>query len=128
MVLDPTEKWAYFEKRWKPEWVVNAKETMQKLWQSYSNMSVAPARFVVPEETHATKFMAWMNDGDDLVPSDELEQYVNEPRIKRISNGHKIDVTAWWLEQRNRLPTLARMALNILCIPAMSSEAERVFS
>jgi len=36
----------------------------------------------------------------------------------------------WWLkkEQRERLPDLSKMAINIFSIPAMSSEPERVFS
>lgn len=93
MVLDPTEKWAYFERRWKPEWVTEAKLTMQRLWHSYSSMTVAPIRLAALEETHATtEFMAWMEDDDDLVPLDELKQYVNEPRIQRKSNDHIIDV------------------------------------
>ncbi len=36
----------------------------------------------------------------------------------------------WWLkrEQRERLPKLLRMAINIFSIPAILSEPERVFS
>jgi hypothetical protein len=36
----------------------------------------------------------------------------------------------WWLEptQRTRFPALSKMAIDVLSIPAMSAEAERLFS
>jgi hypothetical protein len=34
----------------------------------------------------------------------------------------------YWLEKEAQWPELARMAFDFLCIPAMSSECERVFS
>lgn len=50
---------------------------------------------------------------------------VSEPAIL-------IDIPAlqWWLDaqQRTRWPMLSHLAVNVLSIPAMSAEAERVFS
>ena len=56
-----------------------------------------------------------------------MEQYLaNEAPV----NIGKISAREWWLSapQRAQVPLLSRMAINLLSIPAMSSEAERVFS
>ena len=40
------------------------------------------------------------------------------------------DVRKWWMElrQKSDFPNLSRMALNILSIPAMAADPERLFS
>jgi hypothetical protein len=55
---------------------------------------------------------------------DEYEVYCREP-VMMISNPLK-----WWLElaQRRRFPNLSLMAIDILSIPPMSAETERLFS
>ena len=52
----------------------------------------------------------------------ELEAYFKEP--PKICK----DPIAWWAEREKEFPRLSRMAFDILSIPAMSSEPERVFS
>lgn len=56
---------------------------------------------------------------------DELDQYLTEPCLKKIST-----VIGWWQDQtqKSRFPLLFLMAIDIFSIPAMSSEPERVFS
>jgi hypothetical protein len=56
---------------------------------------------------------------------DEYIQYISSPRIQNIK-----DPRAWWLEptQRTTYPNLSKMALDLLSIPAMSAEVERLFS
>ena len=38
------------------------------------------------------------------------------------------DVVAWWVGMKETYPVLARMAFDVLAIPPMSDECERVFS
>jgi len=56
---------------------------------------------------------------------DEYKSFTAEPPVA-------IDCSplAWWLreEQQQRYPRLSKMAVDILSIPAMSAEPERVFS
>lgn len=56
---------------------------------------------------------------------DEYEAYTSQTPIP-------IDCSplTWWLrdEQRERYPRLSKMAIDILSIPAMSADPERVFS
>ena len=39
VVLNPAYKWKYFEKHWalKPEWLTEAKQAFQELWEQYKN-------------------------------------------------------------------------------------------
>ena len=72
-------------------------------------------------------FLAWEDEQEDLeLPTlfDEYQSYIAAPRIKAK------DVRKWWLEdtQQTLYPNLSKMALDLLSIPAMSAEPERLFS
>jgi len=57
---------------------------------------------------------------------DEYRDYTDQP----LYDIGKMSALVWWGQepQRKRWPRLSLMALDILSIPAMSDEAERVFS
>jgi hypothetical protein len=58
--------------------------------------------------------------------ADEFEDYNSQ----ELYNLGKKGALAWWYQdtQRQRWPRLSLMAIDILSIPAMSDEPERVFS
>jgi hypothetical protein len=60
------------------------------------------------------------------VDFDELDQYLSTPTVTNLS----LKPISWWLEptQQSTFPNLSRMAIDILSIPAMSAEPERLFS
>ncbi|KAF5367541.1 hypothetical protein D9758_003818 [Tetrapyrgos nigripes] len=53
---------------------------------------------------------------------DELDRYLS------MDIEATKDVLGWWYEKRKNFPTLYRMALDYLTIPATSTDVERVFS
>jgi hypothetical protein len=57
--------------------------------------------------------------------SDEYTRYCDSPPLPDIE-----DARQWWQEttQQRNFPYLSKMALDILSIPAMSTEPERIFS
>ena len=59
--------------------------------------------------------------------SDEFNRFINGDPIPLPKGQTSLQ---WWLELARRLayPSLSRMAIDILSIPAMSAEPERVFS
>ena len=50
-------------------------------------------------------------------------RYRNEPLLSEDKNA--LD---WWRSKEEDFPTLARLAKKYLCVPATSTQAERVFS
>ena len=53
----------------------------------------------------------------------ELENYRKEPKL-----DEDIDAIEWWKARRFQYPTLIQLVRKYLCIPATSTQAERVFS
>ena len=54
----------------------------------------------------------------------ELKQYIDEesPAVDDIS------ALKWWKEHHSRFPTIAKLAMKLLCIPATSTPSKRLFS
>jgi hypothetical protein len=132
LVLDPKNKWAYIEKNWPAGWHSGAKQQMQAFWTSkYKPAESATEGLVdIPASTKNTNsFKLWRQgiqeeQAQDNGPKDEYAQYCQTPR------EYPKDARQWWMErtQQMKYPNLARMALNVLSIPAMSDEPERLFS
>ena len=58
---------------------------------------------------------------------DELTKYERAP-IVSVRDNKNFDRIDWWKANRHVYPVLVSMAFNILAIPCMSAELERVFS
>jgi hypothetical protein len=54
---------------------------------------------------------------------DELEHYLASKRDAVVGN-----VLQWWLDRRAQYPVLSALALQMLAVPASSSDCERFFS
>ncbi|KAM3497415.1 hypothetical protein MY10362_009233 [Beauveria mimosiformis] len=133
MILHPSRRIGYLKHNWDKAWVRPAMQAVKQLWcdfkaQDHDSLPAPHDEFV---GTSAGSLEAF-----DLIASklrnfprpqcrDEYEEYTSEPAIL-------IDIPAlqWWLDaqQRTRWPRLSQLAVNVLSIPAMSAEAERVFS
>ena len=116
------------------EWVTAAMLLVRQLWlQNYKSLALQPPTtpFPSPQKSNLSttgrsfKKVRLMESGSHDI--DELERYLRwlikndgEPPIDQLVN--------WWSMARSLYPTLSRMALDTLSIPAMSAECERVFS
>ncbi|KAJ6439010.1 hypothetical protein O9K51_08414 [Purpureocillium lavendulum] len=105
IVLHPSHKWHYINENWKKEWAESSKKLIDKLWDEYK-----PVELPLPLEgapTTTNEFLNWRNKHlrPTLIP-DEYEQET----------------------QQKNYPSLSKMAVDILSIPAMSAEPERLFS
>ena len=126
LVLDPSIKWTYFEEAWEP-WVADSKKKMSGFWQRLykpENALVNPLHRV--NKAGQSGISQYRQRYTLKVSSDEYEMYC-QANLVNIDNRRPID---WWLEegQQQAYPNLARMAVNVLSIPAMSDEPERLFS
>lgn len=59
-------------------------------------------------------------------PIDEIQQYLNSFVI--VPETGKIDLCQYWYENRELFPTLYKLSLKYLCVPAASASAESKFS
>ncbi|KAK4065942.1 hypothetical protein Purlil1_13996 [Purpureocillium lilacinum] len=125
IVLHPSHKWHYIQENWKTEWVESSKKLLQTLWNEYRPVEPAIPFCETPSMT-TNEFLNWRNK--HLQPSlirDEYERYCKSERVYGFTSA-----LSWWLEetQRKNYPNLSKMAVDILSIPAMSAEPERLFS
>jgi hAT family C-terminal dimerisation region len=101
---------------------------MREFWETkYKPASNPPAT----TSTHTINkppnaFLQWLNDEEDIDPlADEYDHYISQSQVPGVKQGYK-----WWLEptQQKIYPNLSKMALDILSIPSMSADPERLFS
>lgn len=135
VVFHPRMKWSFVEKHWaeKPDWRDRAKEAVRKLWEAeYKDLPLPPASGSAPEPSEVA-YTSGLNDFLESLISppvaasnmDEYEEYCNrkDPEDVNCSNPF-----AYWLSKRAVWPRLSQMALDIISIPCMSDEPERIFS
>jgi hypothetical protein len=133
VLLHSRHKWAYFTNKWKPEWVQSVKASVRQLWVAqYKNLyvQVLNPRVESPRQGQdLCRFERWFKeDVENPEQIDELEDYCSLPAERGIRNSPA--AIGWWLDpcQQQRFSHLNRMAVDILSIPTMSPEVERLFS
>lgn len=131
-VLCPAFKWEYFESTWEDVWITRGKVKMQEFWEEKykSKAIVLPPRAntatTVQHQQRENQYQAWRRKKAGVQTEvDEYARYLQAPILSEVK-----DALAWWLEPTQRLmyPNLSLMAIDILSIPAMSAEPERLFS
>lgn len=126
-LLAPCGRKAYFERNWPEEEMTSMIETVHSYYlEFYANQIPVPdktktiAYRPTPREMmlgmHTT-----MSESQQQTQGDAFFVYINKPPER-----DEVDVLNWWLQYGPI--ELRQMALDILSIPAMSAEVERVFS
>jgi hypothetical protein len=91
-----------------------------------STATTVPTQMLESANQVKNSFQKWAQQkkGSSL-DQDEYTKYLLAPVVLEVT-----DPRSWWLEptQRKSYPALSVMALDILSIPAMSAEPERLFS
>jgi hypothetical protein len=102
---------------------------MQTFWETEYRSTAIAVPTQVSRSTDSLKqnrFQQWQQRTQrSRLDIDEYTKYLQAPTLPDVK-----DPRSWWLEatQRNTYPALSIMALDILSIPAMSAEPERLFS
>ncbi|CAI9301016.1 unnamed protein product [Lactuca saligna] len=71
------------------------------------------------------EFDEYDNDDMDSTKKSQLQVYLLEPRTKRTSS---INILEFWQSQQYRYPELAKLAMDILCVPVSTVASESAFS
>ena len=110
------------------DWIELAREKFCDMYREYCDRLTTTPTFErnisTVQSPRITALTSWKFEAN--VPStntDELEEYLQSS----VENG-SVSPREWWRFNQARFPVLASMAWNILSIPAMSAEVERVFS
>lgn len=133
LVLHPGQKWQYFEKRWDQEaWLQSAKA---KMLAFYHDWQFQPPPITQDHHPRGTSegpnhemddLDSWLTPHDyyaaENIPGDEYEAYL------AVLPSRCDDIIGWWRDHQTTYPKLAQMAFDLIAVPAMSAECERVFS
>lgn len=154
--LHPAYRWALFGDLWgddeeRREWITKAKEIVQDLWESeYKKLELDNSEADLPAnkrlKTSRNRFTAWrtqkrglatgelsIEDSPILSPrssgsGQDLDEYEKWQRDIDSSDALVMDPYEYWHKRRFKYPKLSRMALDLLTVPPMSAECERLFS
>lgn len=137
VVLVPWQKWQYYKKWHTSTEVDEAKILVKQMYDSYDTPEAPTSSFAmeVDLDSHPHPvvkedgiFLSHFNSGRGTASSaieDEYDRYCADMPACEGSWESALD---WWKAHQNTYPRLARMAQDILSIPAMSAEVERLFS
>jgi hypothetical protein len=128
VILDPRLKLRYFEQKWlmHQDWIDRARSEVDRMYNQYRDQLDVDSPDVASASTEPTlsTLVNWKFGAHILVVAwNELEVYLSER-----SEHPTVSPREWWINNRFKFPVLAKMAWDILSIPAMSAEVERVFS
>ncbi|OAQ58045.2 ribonuclease H-like protein [Pochonia chlamydosporia 170] len=124
IVLHPSHKWHYIHENWKREWIESSEKLIEALWGEYKPVESLP--LAEAPSTTTNEFLKWRNKHLQPAPiRDEYEHYCRSERVYGFTSA-----LTWWVEetQQKTYPNLSKMAVDILSIPAMAAEPERLFS
>jgi hypothetical protein len=129
MILHPSRRKTHIEKNWPKTWHKAVFDDVKKLWvNEYKGLPILHSTPSLVSKAQPDEYDLLAQELDVVGPTldaDEYEAYTSQKPIP-------IDCSplTWWLrdEQQERYPRLSRMAIDILSIPAMSADPERVFS
>ncbi|WKT54006.1 HAT, C-terminal dimerization domain [Fusarium oxysporum f. sp. vasinfectum] len=138
-VLHPGIQWSFLTKAYgeKEEWLFAARQLIQKLWEEeYRDL---PAQWEIsssnlPAAMRAREYNPFDSFQDELISStrhghdeatDELERWLSTKQDIYTTYDNPLE---YWSAKRFEYPRVAKMAIDILSVPAMASECERTFS
>ena len=145
-LLHPNKPKTYLQAAWMPKWIKPGLRRAEELWtKKYEKLETIIHSPKSPgcndcrsDSEHAatceTVYERWRQSQYNKMHlrsklQSEFDRFINSP-ADNIHFTDQYTVLHWWLEssQKRTYPRLYHMAVDILSAPAMSAEAERVFS
>ena len=128
IVCDPRRnmawiRWTFRDRR---DWIEAVERIIKEFYQRYRNKS---SHHINIDDDPAVTFASWSNQDETATRSARtyldrnFHDYLSLPTIAMNENP-----LSWWRERENKFSTWFEIAFDVLPIPAMSAEAERVFS
>jgi hypothetical protein len=128
LLLHPSRRKRYIDANWNESWVSTVLPQLQSLWEEkYATVEGDVAQASSKQAHEQDEYDLLERDLDVVQTStDDWTSFIDADPTE-IATKTALE---WWCQeqQRMRYPRLSRMAIDILSVPAMSAEAERVFS
>ena len=136
VLLDPTKRLEYLQQNWDAAWHKKAIQGALDIWEAEYEGLATPQPPEPAAQASSPKKKTQDNQLAKLMRKTAVRKRVkaNQDDLNIFIRADPIDTEVtplqWWcrLEQRSQYPRLSQMAIDILSIPAESSEAERAFS
>jgi hypothetical protein len=131
-VLQPAKGWKFVEGLWRTQstWLADGKDALLDMWATYKQQPISeamsrakkPQRQLNVMKQYRAKGMSEARNNPPPI-ADEFQRYCEQAQVETDSP------LRWWREiVMTKYPHLAQMAFDVLSIPAMSDEPERIFS
>ncbi len=139
LILHPSRRTKYINTFWKREWRKPALKKVKDLWIWYRERTPLP-HIITSPEGRSRQDQQDLDAYDRIIKDRKkiarpLTRPTSEDEFEDYCSGESCDIgntsaLEWWCQdqQRKRWPRLSYMAIDILSIPGMSDEPERVFS
>ncbi|KAM3468042.1 hypothetical protein MY5147_008325 [Beauveria neobassiana] len=131
LLLHLEKRRRYIDRHWPEEWRAGPVAAARQLWAKYKNRPLVAACALQPPKERLDmspyeRLKQSISILDEPGDEDEFEKFINAPPRQVMSRTP----LEWWCreEQRMEYPRLHQMAIDILSVPAMSDDPERVFS
>jgi len=136
MVLIPWIKWEYCESHWTEPEVRAAKVVAQKYWDDHycgakvgdSTGALGPVAITKPGGKEPGLLQAHIRRRQVPKTKESQDEYERYCLAEPVEENDWDSALLWWEAFEQQYPGLARMAKDILSIPGMSAEVERLFS
>jgi ribosomal protein L37AE/L43A len=128
LLLHPSRRKRYIDMNWKKSWARAVLPKLKNLWEEKYAVIDEASALTLSQPTYEPDEYDLLERDLNVVQkfADDWESFI-EADPTEISTKTALE---WWCQeqQRTRYPRLSHMAIDVLSVPAMSAEAERVFS
>ena len=131
--LHPALKWGFFEDKWngisngveESTWVIHARREVEDMWTRIYDLSTDEDSIELDDEPIGDDFEDFLKIQTPQL-GEKSDFYISYCKADRINECKS--PLQYWIQQESMHPQLSRFAFDMLSIPAMSTECERVFS
>jgi hypothetical protein len=135
VVLHPGQGWRYLEEKWtspaQKEWLKTAKKAVRTLWEDFYKIDSTQASTQLSPRLHSSSSSEpdsldnFMNPAGFYTARPVRDEYAEYCLFRPSVCKRPLE---WWGARREDFPQLSKMAFDLLLIPLMSAECERIFS
>lgn len=133
VLLHPMYRKRYFDDNWdtddliawKPQTIQNIKSIWEKEYKGNDTIELGPVIGSKHKEREPDILDRYLRTPRTEIPCDCFDSYINGS-ITEL--GEDANAVAWWNNPANPWKDLRKLAFDLLSIPAVSAEVERVFS